>query len=170
MEAKIVFETERMTLHHITEDDLEDFCEMLSCPITTRFWPKSYDREESREWIYNFMLEYKTHNFGRWACRLKTTGEFVGYCGLKLQPNIDGKDELEVGYMFKPRFWNKGLATEAAKASMNYAREHLGKSRIISLIRPENLPSRRVAEKNGLLPEKEVIHKGFVHIVYVSNI
>lgn len=169
MQKEPLFETERLSLHLLDEDDLDDMAEMFSCPITARFWPKTLSRQESLECLHSFMQEYTLRNFGRWGCKLKATGEFVGYCGLRLQTNIDGQDEVEVGYMLKPKFWNKGLATEAAKASMKRAKE-LGLSRLISLIRPDNVKSRRVAEKNGLAVEKEVIHKGFVHLVYAISI
>ena len=52
---------------------------------------------------------------------------------------------------------------------MDYAREKLGFKRLISLIRPENIPSRRVADRNGFVPEKEVNYKGSRHIVYVNE-
>jgi RimJ/RimL family protein N-acetyltransferase len=164
-----MFETERMTLRMVRPDDLEYFYEMLSDPETMRYFPQTYSREESMQWVERILSEYATYGYSRWACHLKNGGDFVGICGLKYQENIDGVDEIEVGYTFNRRFWNKGLATEAARATMDYAREMLGMTRLISLIRPENLPSRRVAEKNGLVPEKEVLYKGYVHIVYVSS-
>jgi Acetyltransferase (GNAT) domain/Domain of unknown function (DUF4037) len=74
-----------------------------------------------------------------------------------------------VGYLFVRRFWHQGLATEAARGTMKYAREQLGYNRLISLIRPENMPSRRVAGRNDLVPEKEITYKGYKHLVYVSE-
>lgn len=52
---------------------------------------------------------------------------------------------------------------------MNYAFNTLGETRIISLIRPENLPSRRVAERNGMAVEKETEFVGLPHLVYVTR-
>ena len=62
----------------------------------------------------------------------------------------------------------RGIATEAARACMNYAFIELGEDRVISLIRPENLPSRRVAERNGMAVEKETDFLGLPHLVYVA--
>ena len=168
MSGAIIFETKRLVLKLVTEDDVDHFYVMLSDPTTMKYYPKTYSRQESLEWVMGILNDYKTTGFGRWACYLKETGDFVGICGLKRQLGIDGVDEVEVGYTFNRNFWNQGLATEAARATMDYARKNLGITRLISLIRPENLPSRRVAEKNGLTPEKEVMFKYFVHIVYVS--
>jgi [ribosomal protein S5]-alanine N-acetyltransferase len=61
------------------------------------------------------------------------------------------------------------LATEAARACLDYAFSNLGLQRVISLIRPENLPSRRVAERNGMSVEKETIFVGLPHLVYVAQ-
>lgn len=101
-----------------------------------------------------------------WACHLKETGEFVGICGLHYHPDIDGQEEFEIGYLFVRKFWHQGLATEAAKAVEEYLKAK-GFKRLISLVRPENKPSQRVAERNGLKPEKEIVYKGFKHTVYV---
>jgi len=67
------------------------------------------------------------------------------------------------------RFQGKGFATEAARACMNYGFNRLAKDRIISLIRAENLPSRRVAERNGMAVEKETEFAGLPHLVYVGR-
>lgn len=60
--------------------------------------------------------------------------------------NIDGHEEIEVGYLFVRKFWHQGLATEAARGTMSYAREKLGYKRLASLIRPENMPFLYISE------------------------
>jgi ribosomal-protein-alanine N-acetyltransferase len=60
----------------------------------------------------------------------------------------------------------QGLATEAARAVRDHAFDHLQLPRVISLIHPDNIASRRVAEKNGMTPEKETIFRGFPTIVF----
>jgi [ribosomal protein S5]-alanine N-acetyltransferase len=62
--------------------------------------------------------------------------------------------------------WRNGLATEAAQACRDYGFAHLPAQRLISLIRPENQPSRRVAEKNGMTVWKELSWRGFPHLIY----
>jgi ribosomal-protein-alanine N-acetyltransferase len=64
--------------------------------------------------------------------------------------------------------WNRGLATEAAAACRDHCFSSLGLERVISLIRPENLPSRRVAEKIGMAIEREVDWHGYGHFVYAA--
>jgi ribosomal-protein-alanine N-acetyltransferase len=69
---------------------------------------------------------------------------------------VEGKDEVEIGYLFLRKFWDRGLATEAARAARDHGFNTLGYERLVSLIDPGNLASRRVAEKIGLTLEKEI--------------
>lgn len=96
---------------------------------------------------------------GFFYCALQKTNEFVGICGLLQQKDVEGRDEIEVGYLFIQEYWGKGLATEAAKTCMEYGFHTLSFKRIISLIEPENIASIRVAEKNGLHKEKTIAYK-----------
>ena len=72
--------------------------------------------------------------------------------------------------MMKRKFWNRSYATEAAIACREYAFTTLGLKKVISLIRPVNKPSIRVAEKNGMTVECEIDHKGYEHLVFSVNI
>jgi RimJ/RimL family protein N-acetyltransferase len=99
---------------------------------------------------------------------LKADRKFAGDCGLVHQ-QVDGATEVEVGYALARNYQGQGLATEAARACLDYAFSDLGLQRVISLIRPENLPSRRVAERNGMSVEKETIFVGLPHLVYVAQ-
>ena len=69
-------------------------------------------------------------------------------------------------YRLDPAHWNRGLITEAVR---DYAFVGLKLPRVISLIHPENIPSRRVAEKIGLMPEKEITFRGFPTIVFALS-
>lgn len=169
MKKEAVFETERLTFRRMTEENLPDLMEMFQDPEVMRFYEHTYNEAEGRAWLQKILESYEKNGAGLWACYLKETGEFVGQCGLLFRPNFHGRDEVEVGYMFRQAFWGRGLATEAAAGAMRYAREQLGKGRLISLIRPGNTASIRVAEKNGLVAEKVVEHKGAPIVVYVLS-
>ena len=66
-----------------------------------------------------------------------------------------------MGYRLHPDYWNRGLATEAARAVRAYAFDVLKLDRVISLIHPENHASRRVTQKNGMTLEKTTVFRGF---------
>ena len=85
----------------------------------------------------------------------KETGKFIGRCGL-LPWTIEGQREVEVAYTIAQEYWGQGLATEAAKAILQYGFKQLHLSRLICLIDPENIASQRVAEKIGMSVEKKV--------------
>ena len=89
----------------------------------------------------------------------------VGYCGFFHHPE-HGIDDIEIGYRLHPEYWNRALITEAARAVRDHGFRDLKLSRVVSLIHPENVPSRRVAEKNGMSLEKEIIFRGFPTLVF----
>lgn len=82
---------------------------------------------------------------------------------------LDGIEEIEIGYHVNKNFWGKDYATEAAIACRDYAFSKLSINKVISLIRPENAASRKVAEKNGMKIEREIVKSGFNHYVYACS-
>jgi RimJ/RimL family protein N-acetyltransferase len=165
MMGGIILETERLSLREIAEDDLDDLLEIWGDPEAMRFFPRTLDSQAMRAWIERNQRRYEQYGHGLWAATLLGERKLVGDCGLVIQ-EVDGIEELEVGYHFNRKYWGRGFATEAARACMDYAFERLGRRRIISLIRPENTPSRRVAERNGLRVEKEALWQDYLHYVY----
>jgi [ribosomal protein S5]-alanine N-acetyltransferase len=149
-----VLETERMVLRRMEMSDVDSLMGIFSDPVAMRYYPATKSRREVEEWVRWTLGSYRDHSFGLWIAVLKDSGEFAGQCGLTVQ-EVEGKEEVEIGYLFLRRFWGRGLATEAARV----VRDHgfaLGYDRLISIIDPGNLASRRVAEKTGLTLEKEV--------------
>ena len=102
---------------------------------------------------------------GLWAIVLKSTDEFVGDCGITEQL-VDEVAEQEIGWHVQRTRWRQGIATEAALAHRDRAFGELGLDRLISMIRPENVPSCRVAEKIGMMVEKDTERAGMRHFVY----
>ena len=149
-----VLETERMVLRRMETSDVDNLMGIFSDPVAMRSYPATKSRAEAEEWVRWTLGSYRDHGFGLWVAMLKDSGEFAGQCGLTLQ-EVEGEEEVEIGYLFLRRFWGRGLATEAARK----VRDHgfaLGYRRMISIIDPANFPSRRVAEKSGLTLEKEI--------------
>ena len=98
----------------------------------------------------------------------RETATLIGYCGF-LHQEVDGAKEIEIGYRLHPDFWNRGLATEAARAVRDHAFANLQLERVISLIHADNHASRRVTEKNGMTIEKRTTFRGFPTIVFSIN-
>jgi ribosomal-protein-alanine N-acetyltransferase len=141
-----ILDTPRLILREFSLNDIDALGGVLSDPETMRFYPAPLDRIGVEEWIARNLRRYTKDGHGLWAMVLKTTDELIGDCGLTVQP-VDSTDEIEIGYRVRRDYWGRGLATEAARACRDYGFAHLPVDHLISLIRPENLPSRRVAEK-----------------------
>ena len=164
----IVVETPRLLLRHYTLDDIDALAEVLCDHENMRFFANRFERKDAEDRIQKNLRRYAEDGIGQWALLLKPKNKFAGYCGLVRQ-EIDGNREIEVGYSLARHAQGQGIATEAARACMNYGFTTLGEDRIISLIRPENIPSWRVAERNGMAVEKETEFVGLPHLVYVAH-
>ncbi|MDQ6929888.1 MAG: GNAT family N-acetyltransferase [Candidatus Eremiobacteraeota bacterium] len=96
------------------------------------------------------------YNHGLMAVFTKSDEAFVGICGL-LHWEIDGAEETEVAYAILPEYWGCGYATEAAVCLAGDAFARLGRTRVISLVMPENSASIKVALKNGMQLERQTM-------------
>ena len=150
-----VLETERLILRRMELSDVDNLLGIFSDRVAMRYYPGTKDHQETIGWIEWTLESYERHGIGLWVAVFKETGEFAGQCGLIVQ-EVDGRREVEIGYLFLRRFWGRGLATEAARACRDYGFDRLGYDRLISLIGPDNLPSRRVAGRVGLTLEREI--------------
>src|SRR5687767_2096263 len=117
---KPALETDRLLLRRFTLEDVDVLLEIFSDPETMRYYSATKTREETVKWIEWSLQSYDEHGFALWAVIRKDTGQFVGQCGLILQRDVDGKDEVEIGYSFLRRQWNQGFATEAARACRDF--------------------------------------------------
>jgi [ribosomal protein S5]-alanine N-acetyltransferase len=120
---------------------------------------------KAKQWIERQLWRYKTKQYGLLALRDKTTNALVGQCGLLTQ-EIDGRDELEIGYHVLPKFWGRGYATEAAQMFKEFAFTNALRRSLISIIHVDNLRSQRVAEKNGMRRTVQTTFKRFPVWVY----
>ena len=166
--VKIVLETPRLLLREFTPADANALETVLGDPVTMQYYPAAFDRKGIEEWIGKNIGRYQRDGHGLWALMLKDSGELIGDCGCTLQ-EVEGMNQIEVGYHVRRDLWGRGYATEAARACMEYAFAQLGAARVISMIRPENLQSRRVAEKNGMTCEKVIFWRGYDHCIYAKQ-
>ena len=162
---KIILKTKRLRLEEVKKNHFNDLYSLLSNSKVHKHFPKALNKNEAKEFYDRIQNRYKSDGYCFWAVIRIVDNEFLGICGI-LRQEVDGQVEAEIGYRFIDKFWCNGYATEAAKGCIGYAKEKLRKSSIISLIRPDNIPSIRVAEKNGLKLEKETIFHDLPHQLY----
>jgi RimJ/RimL family protein N-acetyltransferase len=134
-----------------------------------RFWGPPLTAEEIRGRVERNRERLAADGFARWAIVVRATGELVGDAGLS-RTDVEGVEEIELGWVVRPDRWGLGYATEAGAAWRDRALGELGLRRIVSLIRPDNVASRRVAEKLGMSVEREAVWNEAVHLVYVSGV
>jgi ribosomal-protein-alanine N-acetyltransferase len=160
-----VLRTPRLHLREFTPKDADALAQVLSDPETMRHYPAPYDRAGVEQWIERNRQRYHDDGVGLWAMEFTKTQEVIGDCGIILQ-QVEGDRLYEIGYHLRRDHWGQGLATEAAIACRDWAFANLKTDRLISLIRPENLPSRRVAGRAGMTIWNEVNWRDLTHIVY----
>ncbi len=147
----MILETKRLRLREITQTDYKALSQILQDEETMYAYEGAFSDKEVQEWLDRQIRRYKKWGFGLWAVILKETGDFIGQCGLTMQPWKD-QEVLEIGYLFQRTHWHKGYATEAAKACKKYAFEILKAPEVCSIIRDTNIPSQKVALRNGMHP------------------
>lgn len=144
----VILEAERLILRETVVEDAPDLYEMDADPEVQKYTgdvlPTSV--EDIFERIINY-ADYKKYGYGRWTTVLKDTNEVIGWCGLKYLQDIQ---ETDIGYRWKPKYWNKGYATEASKACLKYGFDQLELEQIVAQVLPENKASIRVLEKIGM--------------------
>lgn len=142
-----MFETDRLILRPLEENDVDSIFAMRSDPEVMRFIREPQNRAESINWVELVSSRWATDKIGFCALIEKQTGEFVGWCGLW---QLKESGELEIGYAIARDAWGKGFATEAASFFLQYAFEKLKPDKIVAVAEPENASSRRVMEKIGM--------------------
>lgn len=149
--------TERLRLRPYTVEDLPSLHALLSDPVTMSFWPSPFTEEQSEQWLRRAIDAY-ANGLGRLAVTLRETGEPIGDAGLFFL-EIDGQPEYDLGYIISSRHWNRGYGYEAAEAIMRYGFDELKLNRICANMPVVHAASRNVAEKLGMVLEKEFANR-----------
>lgn len=161
--------SDRLRLREFSQGDLDDLAALVADPAQMTFYERPKTREEASAWLARNLAFYEEKGFGFWVIELLATSEFAGYCGIR-PLDLDGVSEIEIGWHVKKTFWNRGVATEAAIAARGLAFTSFGMSRLVALIPPDHLGSRRVAEKIGMHPERNTVLEGEDLVVYAATL
>ncbi len=163
-----ILTTPRLWLREFTIQDLDFVATLLGDEEVMRFYPKRYSRAESQEWLDRQLRRYAADGHGLWLVALADEQVPVGAVGLAMQ-TVDGVREPEIGWLIRRAYWKRGFAAEAALAVRDTAFGRLDKPRVISMIRPENLPSQGVARRIGMAPERATMFHGYEHLVFAVS-
>jgi len=153
---KIILKTKRLYLREFISSDGFHFYHLNKDEKVLKFTGDIPFKTEKEAYVFieNY-TEYKRHGFGRWAVCLNETDEFIGWCGLK-----NSNNEIDLGFRFYQKYWNKGYAAEAANACINYGFNSLKMHKIIARAYKENKASIRVLQKCYMVFQKNISYDG----------
>jgi RimJ/RimL family protein N-acetyltransferase len=140
--------TERLTLRGFEERHFPEYFAMVSDPEVQRFFGDGSTMGEIEAWRHMAQLigHWVLRGFGLWAVEERATGKLVGRVGIH-EPS--GWPGIEVAYTIARPSWGRGYAREAARAALDFAQRTLGRHEVISIIRPDNVASVKVATALG---------------------
>ena len=157
--------TERLLLRAPSEEDLDSIVDLWTDPLAT----ENIGGPRDREVVLNYFLDYahdpetkvRDEKDRWWSVIKRSSEEFVGLCSLT-EKEVEGQQEIELGYFFLPSFWGRGYATEAARKVAAYALSELKLESIVAIIDPVNAASKAVALKLGMTLERETLRSDSV--------
>ena len=160
-----VLETPRLRLRMFRQADAESYADMLADPQVARYLSHGQPLSASEAWRHMAMLlgHWQLFGFGPWAVEERASGELVGRIGPYHPAGWPG---LELIWTIRRQSWGQGYATEGARAALAYVFEQMRRDRVISLIRPQNTASIRVAEKIGQRLQERMDFYGEGALVY----
>ena len=152
-----ILETDRLILRDLQESDLQALIALNQDPEVMQYFPKPYSQAESLRLYQGIQDEVKAYGYSLWAVEEKSSQEFIGLVGLHHSDLriFAGKEAVEIGWRLRKEFWNRGYATEAAQACLDFAFQQTGLSEVYSFTSLLNLPSQKVMQKLGMEFVKE---------------
>lgn len=152
-----ILETDRLILRDLQESDLQALIALNQDPEVMQYFPKPYSQAESLRLYQGIQDEVKAYGYSLWAVEEKSSQEFIGLVGLHHSDLriFAGKEAVEIGWRLRKEFWNRGYATEAAQACLDFAFQQAGLSEVYSFTSLLNQPSQKVMQKLGMEFVKE---------------
>ena len=159
-----ILETERLYLREMTIKDAKSaYLLNLDLEVLKYTGDEPFKSIKNAKEFLKYYDHYEKYNFGRWAVINKSTKEFLGWCGLKYTPKLD---EFDIGFRFFKKYWNKGYATESAKACLNLGFDKYNMTEIVGRAMTDNIGSIKVLEKIGLTFLKPFNFDGEKGLIY----
>jgi RimJ/RimL family protein N-acetyltransferase len=164
-------DTERLRLRAWRDEDLEPYGELCADAEVMRWLHGPMTRDESIAQVGAIREHWAREGFGMWAVAPKETDGCIGFVGLGTPSHVpEVLPAVEIGWRLARPYWGQGLATEGARATVDFAFGPLALDRIVSITQLPNRASRRVMEKLGMTPERTTVHPEHGHDVIVYEL
>ncbi len=146
-------ETDRLLHRQIELKDRFDFYNLLEEPTVLKY---CYDlpSPQALERLFSARLPAWEVNSVHWLCLIitdKSSGSFIGVNGF-----VKSRNSAEIGFLFLPKYFGRGFATESLTALVEYAKG-LQIEELSANITEGNIASVRVVEKCGFSLSKREI-------------
>ncbi len=160
----LISETPRLLFTQFSIEDVDGFYSLNNDPQVIKFTGDRafHDREEVKQFIQNYD-QYRLNGFGRWSLYLKSTGEYIGFCGLRKDINTG---EVDIGFRLMRKFWHQGYAFEAARESIRIGFEQYGVNVIVARAMEDNSASHALIDKLGMSYHSRLTEQGVTWIKY----
>ena len=144
-------ETDRLILRSWRESDLSPMVTINQDPKVCEYFPEIGNRDTTIALIDRIIRHDEECGFSLYAVEIKATQEMVGFLGL-MTPSFEAHftPAIEIGWRLSSQHWNQGIATEGAKAVLEYTFTNLNLDEVVSFTALNNQASRRVMEKIGM--------------------
>ena len=172
-----LFESERLGFRQWLDNDLDPWAALVADPEVMEFFPSTQTREEAAAFIERMRALQAERGFCFWAVEEKVSRDFIGFIGLGA-PRFESTFTpcVEIGWRLAKKYWDKGYATEGARACLEYGFRNFGCDSILAFTAIPNKRSERVMQKIGMEyfgnfehPSVEPGHPLRPHIIYKIN-
>ena len=161
MAGRFLFTSPRLGFRSWKESDLDKLARLNADPEVMRYFPAPLSREKSRHLLVQLQEHLACRGYTYYATELLSTGEFIGFIGLKHQEYMaDFTPATDIGWRLQKEFWGRGYASEGAKRCLDHAFDGLGLHRVVSVCPALNTASERVMRKIGMQRQGAFEHPG----------
>ncbi len=149
-------ETERLLLRDFVKDDWKRVLEYQSDPLYLRYYEWTERTPEAAREFVSWFLDHQVQEPRikfQLAIVLKSNNQLIGNCGIRMDTANAFEGDVGFGYELDPKHWDRGYATEAAHAMVDFGFTNFGLHRVWSWCIADNLGSAHVLEKLGMRRE-----------------
>jgi ribosomal-protein-alanine N-acetyltransferase len=146
-----LLDTPRLSLRHLTPGDAGFLVELMNEPAYVANIGDRGVRTDADAMRYieeKYRMSYDRHGFGLYLVTLREGNTSIGITGLVKRDLLEHPD---LGFAYLHRFWSRGYATEAARATLRYARESLMLPYLYGVVSPSNTRSIRLLDHLGFM-------------------
>lgn len=170
---KFYLETERLILRELRETDVDGILELDSNPEVHKYLGNKpiSTKEQALKNLEFTISQYHKYGIARFACIEKSSGDFIGWSGLKFNTGdkevLNGhRDFIDIGYRFIPRYWRKGYGYESAVACLDFGFNEMNYEKICGCALKDNIGSNKILSRIGLNLINEFTFEGDKAIWY----